>query len=122
MSSNDVCFILGTIFALLITPMVKNIFNLITETIDNIKIDRVIKKREKQKDPLAQEFEKVRYKRAYDNKLKLLEEKIEELKKSGVHYQIAEQLAGSLLVKIADFMVEADRMGGKIDNLYSKIE
>ena len=122
MFNNDVCFILGIIFGFLIITMIKYIHLVITRIIDNIKMDIAIKKREKQKDPLTQEFEKVRYKRAYDNKLKLLEEKIEELKKSGVHYQIAEQLAGSLLVKIADFMVEADRMGGKIDNLYSKIE
>ena len=66
------------------------------------------------------DFNKAKYNIAYKNKVKQVKAKISELERSNVHRIIAEQIAGSLIVQIADVLVEQDRKSGKLDDLYSE--
>ena len=72
-----------------------------------------------QPDTINIDFNKRKYEIAYKNKVEQVKSKISELEKSNVHKQIAEQLAGQIMVQLADTMVEIDRKNGKIDDLYS---
>lgn len=72
-----------------------------------------------QPDTINIDFNKRKYEIAYKNKVEQVKSKINELEQSNIHKQIAELIAGQIIVQLADTMVEADRKNGKIDDLYS---
>ena len=86
-------------------------------------IDKICKTNIKKKiepDTTLIDFNKAKHNIAYKNKVKQVKLKINELEKSKIHIIIAEQIAGCLIVQIADIMVEQDRKDGKLDDLYSE--
>lgn len=109
----------------LYTPM---IFDKILNKYREYKLNQSFKKLNKtlyefkqklQPDNINIDFNKRKNEIAYKNKIEQVKSKISELEKSNVHKQIAEQLAGQIMVQLADTMVEIDRKNGKIDDLYS---
>lgn len=71
-------------------------------------------------DEVNASFNKKKEEIAYKNKLELVKSKINELKYYGLHTRIAEEIAGKIIVQMADCMIEQDRLRGKLDDLYSE--
>lgn len=78
--------------------------------------------KETQVDPINIDFKRRKQQIAYSNKVKQVESKINDLKRSKLPEQIAEIMTGQIIVQIADIMVEADRQSGRLDDLYSPKE
>lgn len=84
------------------------------------KILEISSRKKVEPDTTLIDFNKAKYNIAYKNKVKQVKAKISELERSNVHRIIAEQIAGSLIVQIADVLVEQDRKSGRLDDLYSE--
>ena len=74
----------------------------------------------KQEDILNKELQSQINRIKYKNKVKMVKQKIEDLKKDGVDIQIAKQISEQVVVQLAEKLVEIDRQEGTLDELYTE--
>lgn len=85
-------------------------------------IEKFCKKKSKNKiepDATLIDFNVAKYNIAYRNKVERVKAKISELEQANLHKIIAEQIAGLIIVDLAEKLVELDKEKGIIDELYS---
>lgn len=115
--------IIGTFAPTIIDKIIQNYqkykllksFNKLNKTVLEIK-------QKTQPETINIDFNKRKNEIAYKNKVEQVKSKINELQRQNIHKQIAEVIAGQIIVQLADTMVEADRKNGKIDDLYTYID